>query len=256
MKLSTNKLFSSLRPSKRYSKKQIIRSTRKKIKNNIHPISDKKYNYKINPFIKPIPQNKILTHRKIMSSKEQENIDLKFLKTEEDEAPSISTFVLTDESDSNNNKNEEFEIDNLCKIFKNSKLKTTIIIDKNGNNNLNSEQKEFFREFFSNKEENENNSNKCKVNTIRVQSYNHNNILLKQKNEKKKASNLKFQNINNNFANTERNRVKFLELITEKGENKKLNDNDENSSLFENFIYNSNDSSFIDSSFADVFLQN
>ena len=35
----------------------------------------------------------------------------------------------------------ELDLEQLCNLFKNSSLKSTIIVDKNGNNNLNDEQK-------------------------------------------------------------------------------------------------------------------
>jgi hypothetical protein len=160
-------------------------------------------------------------------------------------------------------------------------------MDNNGNNNLNSEQEKFIKDYLDKKERLQSNINKCSINSIKVQNYNHNNILLKQKsNTNNKAFNLKYKNfdldkVRNNilkmdengnimgnkpFLSTkDNNRFKDILEYEEKNEeddeintsgNNPINDDDkENNSMFENCTNKSFDSSFLGSSIAEDFYQ-
>lgn len=76
---------------------------------------------------------------------------------------------------------------------KNSKLKSNIIIDNSGNNNLNPEQEKFIKECLNKKEILGNDIKKCKKNDLKVENYNHNNILLKKENYPNKKVNRRIQ---------------------------------------------------------------
>lgn len=253
---------------------------------------------KTNPFNKDFiksENNKIFTHKKIKSFKEQ-NLHFNLFKSKEiinkyeNYISDFNNMNFNTEPNSINQNKEEYDIEALIKIFKSksSKLKKTIIMDNNGNNNLNSEQKQFIVDCFDKKEKLEKNVNKYKINSIKVQKYNNNNISSKQNNNVinkiNKRINLKFKNINFNFVhdykngmNTDRYRkintrkhllstkdnTKFKEFFNfeERKENDiinfyKSNDDKESNSIFENYNNKSFDSSFLDSSLAENFLEN
>lgn len=169
---------------------------------------------------------------------------MEFLKFKENNNFDLNNILLTSESESN--QNNKYDIEELCKLFKDSKLKSTIIMDNNGNNKLNSEQEKFIKDYLDKKDKLQNNINQCSINSIKVQNYNHNNILLKKKSgAENKALNLKYRNfdldkfrndllnidkngiINNNkpFLSTKNNnRFKDLLVYDEKNEeNEELN---------------------------------
>ena len=127
-----------------------------------------------------------------MSSKNNPKINIDFFKSKDlfnDDESYIDNLLLTRESDSNKyeykirgdkkektyTKKDEpnFELYNL---FKGSNLKNTIVIDDNGNNNLDFEQKKIIDDYFNQKDK----KVKNKINTIPVQKYNDNNKLFKQ----------------------------------------------------------------------------
>jgi len=99
------------------------------------------------------------------------------------------------EENKNNNKQKQvkFDIDNLCNLFKSSNLKSTIVIDDKGNNNLNLEQKKFINDYFTLKEK----KDKNRINTIPVQNYKENNKLFNQKTPYKINNTKSFFNKNN-----------------------------------------------------------
>ena len=213
MELSTKKLFSSLKNSPK--RKIKVNHTIKlsvpnvlfdKISNNINPNLKKKlylktpYSNKNNPFYKTSKINDKKKQEFQTSKKPKINNDA--LKSEESPNLSFSyddsSMFSSSESDSksekpinkkNKSKKEEnkcnnktkhvkFDVDNLYEIFKSSNLKSTIVIDDKGNNNLNLEQKKFINDYFNQKDK----KDKNKINTIPVQNYKENNILFKQKN--------------------------------------------------------------------------
>lgn len=299
MKLNTKKLFPLSKKPKYTSNKKVkfspsILTTKEKSNQsssdkNGNPnqnSSSKNGNQKgnINPFNDNFVQTsgqKNITHKKTKSSKTQK-FQLEFLKVKENNNPYSNNLMLTTESDSK--QNDEYDIEKLIKIFKNSKLKSTVIMDNNGNNNLNSEQKKFIKDYFDKKEMLENNLKKCSINSIKVDNYNNNNILLKKKTEKHdKAINLKFKKfdldqVRNNlfYSDTEgrilsdkpflstkqNNKLKGLlennEIIEDEDceYNQKNGDDKENNSMFENCTNKSFDSSFLGSSIDGDFLQN
>ena len=180
MKLNTKNLFSSASKKSKYVHKKSVQfsisnlnTKEKTVKSNsgkkTEPNKKGPKSSKVNPFIEEFVRNrsrhKTWVHKKIQSSK-NENFHL-------------NDILLSSESDSNHNNENETET--LCKMFQSSKLKSTIILDSNGNSNLNKEDKKFIEDYLNKKGTLKNNINKCKINSIKVQNYNHNNILLKQK---------------------------------------------------------------------------
>ena len=297
MKLNTKKLFSSTRKSKYTSNKKLNLfssgpSTKEKTNqtssnknSNSNQNNPKKTNPQsqiTNPFNKKLSQkthHRILYHKKTKSSKNQ-NIHLAFLKLKENNNFDLNNILLTSESESN--QNNKYDIEELCKLFKDSKLKSTIIMDNNGNNKLNSEQEKFIKDYLDKKEKLQNNINQCSINSIKVQNYNHNNILLKKKSgAENKALNLKYRNfdldkfrndllsmdkkgiINNKPFLSTKNNNRFKDLLVhdeKKEENQELNNDSidedkENNSMFENCTNKSFDSSFLGSSIAEDFYQ-
>jgi hypothetical protein len=196
MKLSTKQLFTTLRNSPKNKVKIIHKG---KLSSPFVTLNSKfkKRNFNINeklnslisnenPFSKP--QN-FTTH--IKSRKESKMFITKNkkpnLELSEDETlfndSYFNNILLTSESDSNNfekniiteNKElnkEESDIDKLCGLFRQSNLKSAIVIDNKGNNNLNPEQKKMIDNYFS-----KNGTNcikKNKINTIPVEKYKEN----------------------------------------------------------------------------------
>ena len=293
MKLSTKKIFTSSKKAKNPLNKKSKLSITKSVpinksnqsstekKENSNQKSNKKNNTasnKINPFNENLSksnnQNNFL-RKKLQSSKEQ---ILKFSKNDnndtrpntEHENNTVNDNALNDEftlEEKNKNQNQnEFDIETLVNLFKykSSKLKSTIIMDDNGNNNLNSEQKKFIMDCFDKKIKMENNVKKCKIDLIKP----------------KKSCNDRFQNYSinlnkksKNFIRTDRSKrfktrqpifstkqnYKFKELIKfeeRKNDEDSLNfnkshDDKENNSIFENCTDKSLDSSFLGSSLAE-----
>ena len=293
MKLSTKKIFTSSKKAKNPLNKKSKLSITKSVpinksnqsstekKENSNQKSNKKNNTasnKINPFNENLSksnnQNNFL-RKKLQSSKEQ---NLKFSKNDnndtrpntEHENNTVNDNALNDEftlEEKNQNQNQnEFDIETLVNLFKykSSKLKSTIIMDDNGNNNLNSEQKKFIMDCFDKKIKMENNVKKCKIDLIKP----------------KKSCKDRFQNYSINlnkksinFIRTDRSKrfktrqpifstkqnYKFKELIKfeeRKNDEDSLNfnkshDDKENNSIFENCTDKSLDSSFLGSSLAE-----
>ena len=289
--ISTPKLFkyNSKRKLKIISPSKITTNFKSNIQTNMKTNTPKqkvKNASNINPFqVKSIfsRHNKTLGNKKVVTSINK-NIGPKHVKTKKESQPDINEFLLTDESDYKI-KMEEFDVEYLSKLFKFSNFKKTIILDNKGNNDLNSEQKKLINNYLQKKAELENNIKKSKINSIKVEKYNHNNILLKQKkahlNQINKSLqiklNIKFGQKYNNIFQSSRNRKKNMQkpILTTKPSNKKLknffelntikeekinnnnknNDDKENNSLFENCTNRSFDYSFIESSLAEDFLQ-
>ena len=269
MKLNIQSLFSSSKKPK-YSQKKLVKftpssfNTKEKtvestsVKKREPNKKDNTQTPKVNPFIENFirknNRHKTRIHKKTQSSKIEKNY--------------FKDILLTSEFDSN--LNNEKEIETLCKMFQSSKLKSTIIMDNNGNSNLNNEEKKFIEDYLDKKEKLENKIKKCKINSIKVQNYNHNDILLKQKTSSNKAINFKFMKndfltIDNNkrkisnkpiLYNKQKNKISDFFKFNGKSEdeNEKADNDKENNSMFENCTNKSFDSSFLGSSLAEDFL--
>ena len=269
MKLNIQSLFSSSKKPK-YSQKKLVKftpssfNTKEKtvestsVKKREPNKKDNTQTPKVNPFIENFIRknnhHKTWIHKKTQSSKIEKNY--------------FKDILLTSEFDSN--LNNENEIETLCKMFQSSKLKSTIIMDNNGNSNLNNEEKKFIEDYLDKKEKLENKIKKCKINSIKVQNYNHNDILLKQKTSSNKAINFKFMKndfltIDNNkrkisnkpiLYNKQKNKISDFFQFNGKSEdeNEKADNDKENNSMFENCTNKSFDSSFLGSSLAEDFL--
>ena len=269
MKLNIQSLFSSSKKPK-YSQKKLVKftpssfNTKEKtvestsVKKREPNKKDNTQTPKVNPFIENFirknNRHKTRIHKKTQSSKIEKNY--------------FKDILLTSEFDSN--LNNENEIETLCKMFQSSKLKSTIIMDNNGNSNLNNEEKKFIEDYLDKKEKLENKIKKCKINSIKVQNYNHNDILLKQKTSSNKAINFKFMKndfltIDNNkrkisnkpiLYNKQKNKMSDFFKFNGKSEdeNEKADNDKENNSMFENCTNKSFDSSFLGSSLAEDFL--
>ena len=269
MKLNIQSLFSSSKKPK-YSQKKLVKftpssfNTKEKtvestsVKKREPNKKDNTQTPKVNPFIENFIRknnlHKTWIHKKTQSSKIEKNY--------------FKDILLTSEFDSN--LNNENEIETLCKMFQSSKLKSTIIMDNNGNSNLNNEEKKFIEDYLDKKEKLENKIKKCKINSIKVQNYNHNDILLKQKTSSNKAINFKFMKndfltIDNNkrkisnkpiLYNKQKNKISDFFKFNGKSEdeNEKADNDKENNSMFENCTNKSFDSSFLGSSLAEDFL--
>ena len=269
MKLNIESLLSSSKKPK-YSQKKLVKftpsnfNTKEKtvasgsVKKREPNKKDNTQSPKVNPFIENLERknsrHKTWIHKKTQSSKIEKNY--------------FKDILLTSEFDSN--LNNENEIETLCKMFQSSKLKSTIIMDNNGNSNLNNEEKKFIEDYLDKKEKLENKIKKCKINSIKVQNYNHNDILLKQKTSSNKAINFKFMKndfltIDNNkrkisnkpiLYNKQKNKISDFFKFNGKSEdeNEKADNDKENNSMFENCTNKSFDSSFLGSSLAEDFL--
>ena len=314
MELSTKKLFSSLKnsPKRKFKVNHTIKLSVPnvlidKLSNNINPNLKKNLFLKTpnlnknNPFYKTPKINE--KKKQGFQSSRKQNINNDILKCTDSPNKSSSyedsSFLFSSESDSdsksekdkinkntnkkeynkckNKKKNVKFDIDNLCNKFKLSNLKSTIVIDNEGNNNLNLEQKKFINNYFSQKDK----KDKNKINTIPVQNYKENNKLFEQKtpynnyNSKvffkknyftdKSLSNLKTNNETINKRRTQKiiNHKKLqstkimvnvpkLFLFNIPKETPEI----DNHSVFENCTNRSIDSSFLGSCINDEFFQN
>lgn len=316
MELSTKKLFSSLKnsPKRKFKVNHIFKFSAPnvlldKITNNINPNLKNQLFLKTpnlnknNPFYKT-PKANDKKKKEFQSSKMQKvNIDL--LKSNDTPSQSSSSYddsnLFSSESDSqsekakdknkinnDNDKKEEnkfsekkkhvkFDIDNLCNLFKSSNLKTTIVIDNEGNNNLNLEQKKFINDYFIQKGK----KDKNKINTIPVQNYKENNKLFKQKTPynnnntkeyfkkniptEKSLSNLKTNNetinkrrtqkiINHKKLKSTKNIISIPKLFL--SNIPKETPEIDSRSVFEDYTNRSIDSSFLGSCLSDEFFQN
>ena len=173
--------------------------------------------------------------------------------------------MSTNETESVNNTIQDSDVEKLCSEFKISELKSAFIIDNNGNSNLNLEQKKILEEYLVGKHNLENNISKCKINTIKVENYHRNDNLFKENNteivaEMKKNNNKNQNKIIPSCVNELKNKPYFIEKYLTKKNNRnnyllenEINDNEseETNSLFENYYTNSQNSSFLNSSFGE-----
>ena len=207
MSLDTNKLFTGLNEKNKKRIKHMPKlsapfvslTSKNENKNFKQKIMTKAINVNQNPFLEtPSDIQKRKTCKKICKQFTSKTIRQN-LKIDQDRLfdDSDDNYVLpTSETDSNlyeetnENKKEngsrnipKSNLDELCELFKKSKsnLKTAIIIDNDGNNNLNSEQKKFIDEYFKNKSKDKKNEQKIKINDIFVEKYKINKAVLGQK---------------------------------------------------------------------------
>ena len=222
-----------------------------------------------------------LKARKTLSSKLQ-RIDRALIKKANNEKlqnNNINNDLLINESNSDkkinnfdikNKKRSQKEINLLCNLFRKTNVKSTIIIDIYGNNNLDEEQKKLINDYFNKK--NKNNYNKKKINSFPVQKHKSDYNLfterspiastnLYKKKFDKSENNLNgLKNINNNdkllLEEYLRENKTFEEGFEIKDENKKEEIiGGDNNSIIEYCINKSNDSSFIDSILYDDYYQ-
>ena len=218
------------------------RNKKKKIVNNY--LSSKTQKYKLS----------LLKNQNFNSKNEKKN-------TFDD----FDNIMSTNETESVNNTIQDSDVEKLCSEFKISELKSAFIIDNNGNSNLNLEQKKILEEYLDGKHNLENNISKCKINTIKVENYHRNDNLFKENNtgivaETKKNNNKNQNKIIPSCVSELKNKPYFIEKYLTKKNNRnnyllenEINDNEseETNSLFENYYTNSQNSSFLNSSFGE-----
>ena len=218
------------------------RNKKKKIVNNY--LSSKTQKYKLS----------LLKNQNFNSKNEKKNAFDDF-----------DNIMSTNETESVNNTIQDSDVEKLCSEFKISELKSAFIIDNNGNSNLNLEQKKILEEYLVGKHNLENNISKCKINTIKVENYHRNDNLFKENNAEIVAETKKNNNKNQNkiipsCVNELKNKPYFIEKYLTKKNNRnnyllenEINDNEseETNSLFENYYTNSQNSSFLNSSFGE-----
>jgi hypothetical protein len=277
MKLSTKKIFESTKKRK-YSKKIKLKSStvnpQIKIESNhinknekigVISIPNKYANTtitKINPFN---PFNNISRNKKLMNLKTKENQ----LKKDKILFNTLEENILSIKFDLNmQNNDKEMDIEEPSNIFPDSKLKKVIIMDNQGNNNIDSEQKQFIKNCFDEKNKLEKNIKQRKFTSLKTMNF-HINNLSKHKNYDIKAINsfrttkrintVKNKTINIGKSNLSKknsfglkNLIIFVETKNKEDENKKKMDEErENNSMFENCTNKSFDSSFLGSSMDD-----
>ncbi len=262
MKLSTKKIFESTKKRK-YSKKIKLKSStvnpQIKIESNhinknekigVISIPNKYVNTtitKINPFN---PFNNISRNKKLMNLKTKENQ----LKKDKILFNTLEENILSIKFDLNmQNNDKEMDIEEPSNIFLDSKLKKVIIMDNQGNNNIDSEQKQFIKNCFDEKNKLEKNIKQRKFTSLKTMNF-HINNLSKHKNYDIKAINsfrttkrintVKNKKINIDKSNLFKknsfglkNLIIFLETKNKEDENKKKIDEErENNFLvfFEN----------------------
>lgn len=305
MKLSTKKLFCNeklISKKKLSSKNTFATSTNKAI---LKPRTRKRLNTCLN---KDKILDKVNKIQKTLSSKRNKNIissnnisyktqrfNFDHLKMNDflnntEEISDFNNLASTLESESIKQINEPFDVEKLCGEFKKSTLRSAFIMDDDGNNYLNFEQKKIIEDYFDKKKNLQNNINKSKINTIKVQEYHKNDIsskcnandcLYRQNLNEKKDINIKTNDNNINNVNKKKiiplkfgsmgNRLgigrRMLStkinqnikiLLNDDNESKNENKNDElknNNSLFENYNDKSMDSSFLDSSIGEELVK-
>ena len=95
------------------------------------------------------------------------------LNSKKEEISDFTNIISTAGSETYHQKQDDFNLDKLCDEFKNSKLKSNFIIDKNGNNILNLEPKRNLKKFSYSKKDNLLNIiNKCKIGEIKPKKFN------------------------------------------------------------------------------------
>ena len=299
MKLSTKTLFTALKstPKKKFKiihkqKKSFPLTMPNKASKNNNYIYNSNSNLKQNlffntinvenPFKQPQMRTSRLTSKKInrIINSKNKKIEIEILKTEDSY---INNILLTNESDTdryedkiekeNKDTNKiERNKDTHHNLFRKSNLRSTIIIDNKGNNNLDSEQKKIINNYFNKK----NSFQKLKINTVPLQKYKENNIVFKSKKDLFTVNNEIKRNLTNCFFKScketkIRRRIKknivHQKLLSTKdkidkkciiGElfdimSEKEKSETEGNSIFENWNNNSIDSSFLGSSLNDDF---
>lgn len=195
------KIYSKTKPNSPVKGKKI----KTKVKSNLN--SCKKHQ-KLMTTIKRIdnPQDKINPKLRVLSSKRVSEFKTKLNKiqiintkksTDIFDDSYLNNLLLTNESDSNKYeqinemedkllKENDSNYEHLYNLFRKSNLlKSTFVIDKNGNNNLGIEQKKIIENYFGKKyiksEKILNDCEESKINSIPVQKYKENNKLFMQK---------------------------------------------------------------------------
>lgn len=178
MKLNTNNIFnSSLKTTPKIKNKKPIKpklsspfvnmNLNSKNKTNANSkVKDKLFktsNKKNNPFIQTLDEDHKLKFIKPLKKSTKKVITIQPNKEEKEnlfEDSYINNIMLTSGSDTleNNRKDKENELnqkelsyEQLCNLYKQSNLKSTIIIDDNGNNNLDAEQINLINNYFNKK---------------------------------------------------------------------------------------------------------
>ena len=204
-------------------------------------------NKKINPFSESSERSHDLKFIKLtkISSTKKAKMKLETLeKNDLFEDSDANNMALTNESDNNNNNNDnnnkekkrnsdksnnnknipisqkEFEFEELYNVFKKSSLKSTIIIDNNGNNNLDFEQKKIIEDYFNKKT-----SKNCINNFVRpirkipTQIYRDNNLIFNRINHYKNVNNNNNNKYNPNTFNAKTSKNKNLNINNMKFKN-------------------------------------
>ena len=187
--ISINKFISNLKTKQKPKSSQVLISSNIKRKIQTTNISKKKIkafkiiSQKINPFEEnkePLNTQKKRNKLKLLSSKVHEfkfNIN-SFKKINNfwenndihEDISELNNIMPTIETETNRYiSNKKFNYDLLFDAFKNSELKSTIIMDNEGNNNFNCEQKKIIEGYFDKKKKLEKDINKCKINKIKVE---------------------------------------------------------------------------------------
>ena len=289
MKLSTKKLFTTIKNSQRRQKNihKVHKSSPFVNLNNKIKMGNINLNEKLspitsneNPFLKTQTYSNHIKSRKvrkiIKSKNKKPNLELEDDLFEKDSFD--HNIILTDGNDFDNyimtenriiNKDEQ-NIDVLCGLFRKSNLNTAIVIDNRGNNNLDEEQKKMVDNYF--KQKSRINIKKNKINSIPVETYKENKTLFAKFNKKNFYSSkngfIKFndkEKINLNGIKNKKNQYQLRSYIKElyqpisnfrkfieikKDLIKEKNDLD-NNSIFEKCTNKSIDSSFLGSSLDD-----
>ena len=265
MKLSTKKLFKSTQKPN-YSKIQKQKPSAVNSNSKINPnhtskigqMSSKTILMKINPFNS---DNKIRKQQKHITTK---------LPTLQLKSPNDKNFLSDLDNNVDSNKqihDEEMDIEVLRNLFHSSKLNKALIMDDQGNNNIDSEQKQLIKNCIDEKDRLEKNIKNCKSNNDKNAS----NLKYKKVDVKDKevirsryrvntVRNKKLNFDKNILINRKSNGFKNLIIFTETKciedtKNSKMNKDKENNSIFENCTNKSLESSFLGSSMADVFSQ-
>ena len=212
-------------------------------------------NKKINPFSQSSENSQDFKYIKLAKKPKKINT-FKLDSIEKNdlfEDSSNNNMALTNESDNNENNNnkdnrvnsdknnkkliqkkqKELSFEQLYDLFKKSSLKSTIIVDNNGNNNLDLEQKKIIEDYFNKKSTN---NFKRSIRKISTQIYKGNKLLFNKinhyktstidTNDKTNSYNIKHgnQNLKNNLnvknVNFKNNCIKIKENLME--DNKEL----------------------------------
>jgi len=234
---SKSKLKKTIKKLNRYTAKE---KDKNKLSNNDIPLCKVKNPFSCNQikFEKNIKRNNLSTKIAFIKLNTIEKIH--GLNNKKEEISDFTNIVSTTGSETYR-KQDNFDLDRLCNEFKNSDLKSNFIIDKNGNNILNLEQKNYS----CNKKENlQKNINKCKINQIEEKRSN----ILRNKALCSKIYQYKYSVDIRRKVLSSKEHNKFLNLfgdnIIKKNYHEETKDNN---SLFESLSDKSMDSSFIDS---------